>query len=255
MDTVLFDLDETLIVEWKSAEESFIETISQLNWSTDPDEFVKAIKEKARELWHKLPTIDFCRKIGISSWEALWADFTGESEYYKKLRELSAGFRLETWRQTLNQFKVYDPEIANVLSLEFKRIRNTKHRLFPEAAAVLDKLKGLFKLGLITNGAPDLQWKKINGGNLRQYFECIVISGEHGYAKPDERLFNVAMTGLKSRKSGAYMVGDNILKDIKGAQDFGLKTIWVNRDMNDAKGISPDHEINDLTEILNILRV
>jgi putative hydrolase of the HAD superfamily len=255
MDTVLFDLDETLIVEWKSAEESFIETISGINYPVNPDEFVKAIKEKARELWHKLSTIDFCREIGISSWEALWADFTGDNEKFKKLRDLSEGFRLETWSQTLYQFKIYEPGIANTLSLEFKRIRNTKHRLFPETNATLDKLKSLFKLGLITNGAPDLQWKKITGGNLRQYFDCIVISGEHGYAKPDKRLFDAAMAGLKSKKSGTYMVGDNIIADIKGAQDSGLKTIWVNRNQNDAKGIKPDYEISDLTEILNILRV
>jgi len=254
MDTILFDLDDTLIVEWKSAEESFIETISQTNYPVNADEFVKTIRETARELWYELPTIDFCRKIQISSWEGLWADFSGDDEHFKKLHELSAEYRFETWNQTLSKFSINSPEVAHKLSLEFIRIRNTKHILFPETRDTLDKLKGVFKLGLITNGAPDLQWKKIDGGDLRGYFDCIMISGEHGYAKPDQRLFEDALKGLKSEKSRTIMVGDSIIKDIKGARDFGLKTIWINRNKNESSGITPDYEISDLSEIPVILK-
>jgi putative hydrolase of the HAD superfamily len=254
MDTILFDLDDTLIVEWKSAEESFIETISRIDYPVNADEFIKTIRETARELWYKLPTIDFCRKIQISSWEGLWADFSGEDEPFKKLRDVSAAYRFETWNQTLSKFNINSSEIAHKLSLEFIRIRNTKHILFPETRDTLDKLKNLFKLGLITNGAPDLQWKKIDGGNLREYFDCIMISGEHGYAKPDQRLFEDALKGLKSEKSCTIMVGDSIIKDINGARDFGLKTIWINRNKNEAEGITPDFEITDLSEIYDIIK-
>lgn len=255
MDTILFDLDDTLIVEWKSAEESFIETISQADFAVNADEFVRAIRETARELWYKLPTIDFCRGIGISSWEGLWADFTGDDESFKKLRDLSAAYRFETWNQTLSKFNIHNPEMAHKLSLEFKRIRNTKHILFPETRGTLDKLKSLFKLGLITNGAPDLQWKKIDGGDLRKYFNYITISGEHGYAKPDQKLFEDVLKGLKSEKSRTIMVGDSIIKDIKGARDFGLKTIWINRNKNESAGITPDYEITDLSEIPVLLKI
>ena len=253
MDTVLFDLDDTLIVEWKSAEESFIETISQTDYPVNADEFVRAIRETARELWYKLPTIDFCRGIGISSWEGLWADFTGDDESFEKLRDLSAAYRFETWNQTLSKFNIHNPEMADKLSLEFKRIRNTKHILFPETIGVLERLKSLCKLGLITNGAPDLQWKKIDGGDLRKYFNSIIISGEHGYAKPDQRIFDDAMKELNSEKSGTVMVGDTLKSDIKGAQDYGLTTIWINRNKKDASEIKPDFEITDLSQIYNIL--
>ena len=56
MEAILFDLDDTLIVEWKSAEESFIETIGQIDSHVNADEFLKTIREQARELWYKLPT-------------------------------------------------------------------------------------------------------------------------------------------------------------------------------------------------------
>jgi putative hydrolase of the HAD superfamily len=259
MDTILFDLDDTLILELKSAEDSFIETISLLNPSIDREEFVKTITLAAREQWHQLPTIDYCRKIGISSREGLWAEFNGDHEQIRLLHELIAEYRLKTWRQALSVFKINDLEIAEKLSLEFIRIRNSKHILFPEAIPVLDKLRSSYKLGLITNGDTELQWKKIDGGGLRKYFNVIVVSGEYGFAKPDTRLFEAALKGLKSEKSDAVMVGDRLNTDIKGARENGLMTVWVNRESEANRGaketpeILPDFEISDLSQVHDIL--
>src|SRR4030042_1847321 len=100
-DTILFDLDDTLIVELKSAEESFLETISQLDAQINADEFLRTIQKQAKELWYQLPIIEFCLTIGIASREGLWADFTTDQEQYKKLHELSGGYRFNTWNQTL----------------------------------------------------------------------------------------------------------------------------------------------------------
>jgi|GEM_PF-6869847 len=49
IDTILFDLDDTLIVELKSAEESFAETIRQIDSQINVDEFVKTIRKQAKE--------------------------------------------------------------------------------------------------------------------------------------------------------------------------------------------------------------
>lgn len=253
METILFDLDDTLIIERKSAEESFIETISQINYPIDIDKFIKTVLEQAKELWYKLPTINFSQKIGISSWEALWADFDGDNFNFKELKKLSADYRYETWYQTLIKFNINNPEVAYKLSYDFKRIRNTKHNLFPETVETLNNLKGFYKLGLITNGAPDLQWKKINGSNIRHYFDCINISGELGFTKPDERIFLAALDSLKTTKSKTVMIGDTLKSDIKGAQNSGIKSIWVNRNKSKAEDIKPDYEITNLSEIFRII--
>lgn len=252
-DTILFDLDDTLIVELKSAEDSFLETISQLDSQINADEFLRTIQKQAKELWYQLPTIEFCLRIGIASREGLWADFTTHQEQYKKLRELSGGYRFNTWNQTLMKFNINDARIAERLSLDFIRIRNLKHILFPETKDTLTKLKKRYKLGLITNGAPDLQWKKINGGNLNQYFNYIAVSGEHGYAKPDKRLFDIALRGLDSTPERAIIVGDRLKTDIKGGSDAGLTTIWINRNAGIADEIKPRYEVTDLSEIHKIL--
>jgi putative hydrolase of the HAD superfamily len=253
INTILFDLDDTLIMERQSADDSFIETIRLAKLQINEDDFLQVIRNQARELWYQLPTIDFCLNIGLSSWAALWADFTGDEEIFVKLRELSPDYRFETWNLTLMKFNIKQPGVAEMLSREFIRIRRSKHILFPETIDTLNQLKGRFKFGLITNGTPDLQWKKIEGGNLKKYFDCITIAGEYGFAKPDSRLFEAVISGLKSSKKNAVMVGDSLNSDIAGARNYGLKTIWVNRTGRIAEEIKPDYEINNLTELFKII--
>ena len=51
---ILFDLDDTLIVEWKSAEASFIETVAGSAIPVDPHEFLSVIRQVART-YGKIP--------------------------------------------------------------------------------------------------------------------------------------------------------------------------------------------------------
>jgi len=194
---ILFDLDETLIMEWKSAEQAFFETIESFDHKINKNEFVKTIRAEAKKLWYALPTIGYSLQIGISSWEALWADFSGDDPNLKMLRDLSEQYRVQSWHQALQVYNVTGMTIAEELSSRYIKIRMTKHELFPETIETLQILKPFYKLGLITNGAPDLQSKKIIGGGLTDYFESIVISGEYGFGKPDERLFKVAVEKMK----------------------------------------------------------
>jgi putative hydrolase of the HAD superfamily len=252
---LLFDLDDTLIVEWKSAESSFIQTIVQSGYSIDPADFVKTIRAQARELWYQLPTIDFCLKIGISSWEALWADFSGDDPEFGMLRELAPDYRLQSWYNSLKKYGIDSLASAGKLSNLFKLIRNEKHILYPETADTLHLLKRNYRLGLITNGALDLQWKKIEGGRLKGFFDTITISGELGFAKPDARIFSEALVKLGAKKEETLMVGDTLGTDIKGAQELGIKTAWINREKKPVGDIVPDHQIISLTELVGILNI
>ncbi len=250
---ILFDLDETLIYEWRSAEESFFETIRPLDTEIDKNDFVQVIRTVAKKLWYALPTIEYCRQVGISSWEALWGEFSGDDPNLKLLSALIDEYRIQTWHLTLKTFQIPSLDLAKDLSSRYIAIRDTKHVLFPETMETLETLHPYYKLGLITNGAPDLQWRKIRGGQLTDYFECIVISGEYDYGKPDERLFRIAVDKLKVQPDHVMMVGDSLKSDIKGAAAAGLITVWVNRD----KKVNPDvpfhYEIDNLLKLNTIL--
>ena len=249
--TVLFDLDETLIIEWDSARNSFIETINSLGAGIDENNFIKTIREEARKLWYNLPTIEYCLNIGISSREALWADFDGEDNNLKFLKTQSHEYRYKAWNNALSKFGIHDIRIAEDLSERYKEIRNTKHILFPDTIECLELLKTGYKLGLITNGAPDIQRKKITGGKLVNYFDSIIISGEFGAGKPDVRIFREICRQLNCDNTETIMVGDTIGTDIKGAMQSGLKSVWINRTgvENNSSDVQPDFEIKSFSEL------
>jgi len=252
---ILFDLDDTLLVERDSARDSFIEIIKSFDLGIDENEFVRIIREEARILWYELPTIEYCLKVGISSWEALWADFDGADINLKLLSGLVGEYRIKSWENALSRFGICNGSIAQKLGDSFKRIRNTKHIVYPDSIECLEQLKPHYKLGLITNGATDLQWKKINGSNLRHYFSAIVISSEYGFAKPDPHLFLEAMSLLKSTSENTIMVGDTLKTDIKGAKEAGIRSIWINRNNKncDDPDLKPDYEINSLSLLKEVL--
>jgi putative hydrolase of the HAD superfamily len=108
---------------------------------------------------------------------------------------------------------------------------------------------------LITNGAPDIQGAKIDGSNLASFFETIIISGDHGFGKPDFRIFQLALNRLEVAAHEAVMIGDSLNRDVAGARDAGIRTIWINR-YNRTLGAShpiPDIELTDLRELPALL--
>ncbi len=254
---ILFDLDETLMLEKASAEKIFLKVARyvQERYGINADEFHALIRANAKKLWHELPSYPYCMKIGISSWEGLWAEFTGDHETLRYLAANKDYYQLMPWHITLQEFNIDNKDFAAQLSQMFIRERRKEHVLFPETKNVLEILSSQYQLGIITNGSPDLQRRKINGGNLSGYFQHIIISGEVNYGKPDNQIFQISVDKFGTDADKVLMVGDNIENDIAGANACGIKTAWVNRNSKDegALPVSPDFIIKDLDALLNVL--
>ncbi|MEU0022254.1 HAD family hydrolase [Streptomyces sp. NPDC048664] len=85
-----------------------------------------------------------------------------------------------------------------------------------------------WELGVITNGSPDAQRRKLETARLTRYFVSVVISGEYGIRKPDGALFQVALDDLGvDDPAHAVMTGDCLIADIGGGQHAGLRTVWI----------------------------
>ena len=111
---VLFDLDETLVMEQASNEAAFLATceLARRRYGIDPQALTQSVRQRARELWRASPTIDYCLSIGISSWEGLWARFLGDDPGLRALREWAPAYRLEAWSGALADHRVHDAALA-----------------------------------------------------------------------------------------------------------------------------------------------
>lgn len=82
-------------------------------------------------------------------------------------------------------------------------------------------------LGIVTNGHIRIQRPKIEHLGLAERVDCVVISEEVGYHKPDARVFARALSSLGCAGEEAWFVGDHPRNDIVGAAAAGLKPIWL----------------------------
>lgn len=246
---VLFDLDETLMVEEPAAKAAF-EATSQLaaaRCGIDPRALATGALSRARELWYAAPTHEYCMRVGISSWEGLWCRFEGDGADVCALREWSPTYRREAWRLTLADQGVDDVQLAEELGERFGAERRARHQVFEDAAGALSQLEESHSLALVTNGAGCLQREKLAASGLSDHFEAIVVSADLGVAKPNRSVFEHALSELGADTDHAVMVGDSIAKDVDGALAAGLGAVWVNRLGHSAPSNRPD-----LTEITTL---
>ena len=78
--------------------------------------------------------------------------------------------------------------------------------------------------------------------------------------KPEKNFFDLAIKDMEIEKDNVLMVGDDIVSDIKGAKDFGIKAIQVktgkyqNSDC-DNNIVQPNARIDSIVDIAELLKV
>jgi HAD superfamily hydrolase (TIGR01509 family) len=163
-----------------------------------------------------------------------------------RVRAANGGARLPEGDEPL------DP-VALAVAEEYAARRRAAMRLFPEARAVLERVRAEgVPLGLVTNGDASQQRDKIDRFELARFFDVVVIEGEFGAGKPDARVFRHALDALGARAEQTAMVGDHLDWDVAGAQRLGMTGIWVDREgggLPDGSPVRPDRIVRALTEL------
>jgi putative hydrolase of the HAD superfamily len=228
---LLFDLDDTLVVEEPAAAAAFgaAARMALTRHRVNAESLALAARERARELWYAAPSHPYCMRVGISSWEGLWCRFEGEEPNVRWLREWSPRYRREAWNLALADQGVHDPVLAEELGERYGIECRARHDRFADVPACLDELRDTYTLGLITNGASCLQREKLATAGLDEYFDVVVVSAEFGIGKPHPSIFEHALSLLGSDREHAVMIGDSIARDVDGAIAAGLQAVWVNR--------------------------
>jgi putative hydrolase of the HAD superfamily len=127
--------------------------------------------------------------------------------------------------------------------------------LYPYVREVLDVLRERYPLAIITDAQSAYAPGELHKVGLLGYFDPIIVSGDHGYRKPDRRLFQFALDGMRVAAANTLYVGNDMHRDIYGARQAGLKTVMFNSDQGTKayKDCVPDYTITDFREILTIL--
>ena len=215
IDAVLFDLDGTLLDE------------SGLPGAVRGAGEAIAAAEGLR--------VDDLLDANTRVWEELWPD-VHEEWMVGTIDAVEIG--TEAWRRTLARCGVFDEAAVRLAVTTHERLERGAHRLFPDVLAVLETLRGRgLRVGLVTNGAAQVQRAKLRALDLESQFDPLVISSEVGVMKPEAGIFEHAVVQAGTVPERAAMVGDHLWHDVGGAQGAGLRGIWLDR-----TGIAPEAE-------------
>lgn len=220
---IFFDLDHTLWDFEKNSEETLITLFDKYISGThqvEKEDYLKAYKKTNHELWD-LYNFDKVTKDDI---------------------------RLKRFPMTFEKLGL-DPSLCpENIGDEYLDICPTKPYLIEGTIPLLEALKGNYKMHIITNGFEKTQAIKLSTTGLDKYFETVVTSESCGAKKPSSVIFQYALDKAEAKIEESVMIGDNPITDIKGAKDFGLKTIYFGEEKTVA-----DVEVTQLEEILKYL--
>ena len=92
--------------------------------------------------------------------------------------------------------------------------------LFDNVKELLDDIRLLgIPTAIVTDLTAQIQFRKVVYFGLDQYFDYIVTSEEAGFDKPNEAPFKIALEKMRPKGDCIWMIGDNPINDIKGANE------------------------------------
>ena len=176
------------------------------------------------------------------------ADFHGR--YLEFLPESADGYELyERTFTALCAEHVDDPSLGERLNRAFHDERDPDDLVALEGAReVVITLEEEYRLGLITNGHPELQRRKLRAIDLPDVFETMVFAGYETPAKPDPEPFRRALSAVDAAPEEAVYVGNVPAVDVAGAQAAGLRAAWL-ADADCRPDPRPEYVLESLHEL------
>lgn len=122
------------------------------------------------------------------------------------------------------------------------------------ARDLLEYLRSKYKVYVASNASMHQQTNRMKRAELDGYIDGYFVSEEIGFPKPQKEFFDACFKALPDVKpQDVVMIGDSLSADIKGACEYGLKTIWYNHRNEPTADVKCDYIVSRLSEIKNIL--
>lgn len=189
-----------------------------------------------------------------------WPTDKQEAEALRMMRENNGGYKRDGSPLNYPQFFAETaarlgaealPDVPTI-QRDYARIFPQYTHPFPDAVHTLTALKQKgFLVGVITNGNPVIQSRKLDHSGLRPLLDITVISGNEGIRKPSAEIFRRTAAYLGVDPTACLYVGDHPVNDIHGAKSAGMRCVYLDAFYEKACLDTPC--IHSLSELLSLL--
>ena len=222
--TILLDLDNTIIDFNECARHSIMDIFQDLGFHYDENVFDTFITENVK-IWKRL-----------------------------ELGEIDKIYlRANRWNIILGKLGIdYD---GTIIEERFENGVAKGAYSVEYAYELLQYLYNKYDIYVVSNGFRFVQESRVKIGKFDKYFKELFLSEDIGIQKPDIRFFDYCYEKLGSPpKEELILIGDSLSADIKGGNNFGIDTIWFNKNNDPAPSdIIPTYTVEKLSQIKEIL--
>jgi YjjG family noncanonical pyrimidine nucleotidase len=221
---LLFDVDNTLLDFSKASKESFFKSFEDYGMECS-DELYKKYKVENTKVW-----------VAFENKEI-------DTDTLKRIR-FKGFFDLQGIE--IDPFEFNTAYVDNLVAVS---------EVYPGAVELIKKLSQKYKVSIITNGLKEAQRPRLAHVGMIDLFDSIIVSDEIGVAKPDVQFFEHTYKTIPNPpdKSKIIVIGDNLMSDILGGQNFGVDTCWISHKKENRSNIIPPYSIDSVFDIEDIL--
>lgn len=152
-------------------------------------------------------------------------------------------------------FQKVDYKILSAGVIAYRRAREAALVPYPHVTMTLVRLvkRGL-RLAVVSDAPGREAWLRLCYLNFHHLFDQVVTFDDTGERKPSPKPFRRALELLGIRPEEAVMVGDWPERDMVGAAQMGMTTVFARYgDTFGTVDSGADYDIDDVSELLNIV--
>lgn len=220
---LFFDLDHTLWDFEKNSELTFKQIFQEQNITIHFSDFTEVYSP-----------------INLTYWRLYRDDkISKEKLRYSRLRET-----FDRLNYTISD------DLINKIAIDYIDYLPNYNNLLAGAIEILEYLKNLYELHIITNGFEEVQQQKLEKSGIAKYFNVVVTSECVGVKKPNPKVFEHALFRAKALPEESIMIGDSYEADVLGAIQSGMKAIHFTNEKNDNSEVVVINSLIDLKQYL-----
>ena len=183
-----------------------------------------------------------------------------EESGYKDVMEL---YMTTGWENQLvfdDYLKQTTGEVSNKILaagvVAYRRAREATLLVYPNVnKTLIELLKAQIRLAVVSDAPSREAWMRLYYLNLHHVFDPVLTFDDTGARKPSPKPFKLALEKMNVGPDEALMIGDWPDRDVVGAKQIGMKTIFARYgDTFGTNDSGADWDVNDIYEVVGIIK-
>ena len=140
--------------------------------------------------------------------------------------------------------------------VSYRRAREATLLVYPNVnKTLIELIKMGIQLSVVSDAPSREAWMRLYYLNLHHVFDPVLTFDDTGVRKPSAKPFEMALDILQSSPDEVLMIGDWPERDVVGAKQIGMKTIFARYgDTFGTVDSGADWDVNDISDLVSIVK-